>query len=73
MVPSTSFPALQWLQYCQDYDPQLINDDGSRSVIEHYYYRGEKIVDQDLEVDGYAVVTRNGITQEIFYEFQGCR
>ena len=72
MAPNTSFPALQWLQYIQDYDTRLVNDDGSRSRVEHYYFRGEKVID-GLQVDGYALVTNNGIRKEIFYEFQGCR
>jgi len=72
MAPNTSYPALQWLQYCQDYDPQLLNDDGSRSKIEHYYFRGESVV-AGTEVDGHAQIIKNGQTKNIFYEFQGCR
>ena len=59
MAPNTSFPALQWLQYIQDYDTRLVNDDGSRSRVEHYYFRGEKSMGGRVS-DGYVLVT-NGI------------
>ena len=72
LASQTSFVAMQWLLYVEEYSPFLINDDGTRSKLETYHYRGEK----DLfgyKVDGYAEVIKNGMKMKIFLEFDGCR
>ena len=72
MCSQTSFSAMQWLEYMNEYSELLINDDGSRAKLETYHHRGEKEVSR-YKVDGYAEVTRNGTTRKLFLEFDGCR
>ena len=68
MSSQTSFAALQWLNYINDYCPDLINKDGKRIELEHHYHRGEKSINGYF-VDGFAEVDG----KEHFYEFNGCR
>lgn len=42
MRHGVSFPQIQWLNYIQATAPYLTNDDGSRAIIEHGYYHGER-------------------------------
>ena len=73
MADSHSFEAQQWLAWIQHADPALKNRNGSRSMIQCLYFRGEvKVPRSDGKghwlVDGFAS-TENGIR---FYEYNGC-
>ena len=72
MCTQTSFSAIQWLTYMQEYSDCLINDDGSRAVLQTYHFRGEKEIN-GFYPDGYAEVVRNGKIIQVFLEFDGCR
>ena len=75
MCPNHSFKAQQWLSYKQAADPFLENADGSRSIIETKYHRGEKYLynsrtrTDSWPVDGYALTSHGAKV----YEFHGDR
>ena len=67
MAPGMSFGQLQWLLYIEKTDKRLIQSDGSKAILHHYYFRKEFDF-HGYEVDGYANVDG----KHIFYEFLGC-
>ena len=73
MSTGHSFKAQQWLSYMQMTDPFLDNEDGTRTVIESQYHRGEKKLYNSEEnkdnwsVDGFALKGNQGKV----YEFNG--
>ena len=75
MTTGHSFLAQQWLVYKQETDPFLLNADGTRSVIQTAYNRGEHKIPRKYQkykfwqVDGFAV-TDHGAK---IYEFNGDR
>ena len=72
LCSQTSFVAMQWLEYMNEYSEELINDDGTRAQLQCYHFRGEHQI-SDYKIDGYAEVMKNGVIQKVFLEFDGCR
>lgn len=67
MAPGCSLAALQWLVHVQANDEKLLDKKGNRAILQHKYFRGEKLF-AGWEIDGFAEVDN----KLFFYEFLGC-